>query len=261
VKNYTRTLNNLCLFTCILVLILSSCAPVEKLKYVADTGPGSVKNDFKNERSEKTIQPYDYLYIKIFSLDEKTNSIFNERNYSVENELISYSVDAKGDITLPFIGQINVVNLTINQAREKVEKSLSVFLNNISVIVRFVSNKVTILGEVSSPGQHAFYDEKINIFQAIAYAGGASSYGNLSNVTLVREKDNIIKYYHLDITKKNIASSEYYYLLPNDVLIINPIKAKYREIRDYPLSLTATMLTSISALLSIILITKSLKLF
>jgi polysaccharide biosynthesis/export protein len=261
VKNHFYTLNSICIIISMIALVLSSCAPVEKLKYVADAGPGSVKNDFKNERSEKTIQPYDYLYIKIFSLDEKTNSIFNERNYSVENELISYAVDGKGDITLPFIGQVNVMNLTINQAREKVEKSLSIYLNNISVIVRFVSNKVTVLGEVASPGQHAFYDEKVTIFQAIGFAGGASSYGNLSNVTLVREKDNIIKYYYLDITKKNIASSEYYYLLPNDVLIINPIKAKYREIRDYPLSLTATMLTSISALLSIILITKSLQLF
>ena len=61
----------------------------------------------------------------------------------------------------------------------------------------------------------------------------------------------------LDLTKKNIASSEYYYLLPNDILIINPIKAKYRGLRDYGLSLTATVLTSISAAVSIILLTKN----
>ena len=63
---------------------------------------------------------------------------------------------------------------------------------------------------------------------------------------------------NLDLTKKNIASSEYYYLLPNDVLIINPIKAKYRDLRDYGLTLTATLLTSISAALSIILIVRTL---
>ena len=241
------------------VLILSqSCAPVEKLKYVADvSSSSSVKNDFFNDRSEKTIQPYDYLYIKIFSLDEKTNSLFQERNYSVDNELVSYSVDDKGEISLPFVGNIYVKDLTLNQARDKIEKSLLNFLRNISVIVRFVSNKVTVLGEVTMPGQHSFYDEKITVFTALGFAGGASDYGNLSNVTLIREKDNVIKYYSLDLTKKSIATSEYFYLLPNDVLIINPISAKYRALKDYPLNILAVTLTSISAALSIILIVNS----
>jgi polysaccharide export outer membrane protein len=244
----------------IAILLLSSCAPVNKLKFVSDPGAtGPVKNDYLNDRSEKTIQPYDYLYIKIFSLDEKTNSIFNERSYSIDNELLSYAVDGDGEISMPFIGVISVKDLTINEARERVEKSLAVFLNNVSVIVRFVSNKVTLLGEVFKPGQHPFYDEKITVFQAIGFAGGSTGYGDLSHVTLIREKDNIIKYHYLDLTKKNIASSEYYYLLPNDILIINPINAKYRGLRDYGLDLAATVLTSISAVLSIILITKNLQ--
>jgi polysaccharide export outer membrane protein len=257
-KKYTS--NILIIFTLILgcAILTPSCAPVNKLKYVADaTHTGTVKNDYFNDRTEKTIQPYDYLYIKIFSLDEKTNNIFNERSYSIDNELLSYSVDNEGNISLPFIGNIHVKNLTINQARERIEAALGNRLNYISVIVRFVSNKVTVLGEVAAPGQHAFFDEKISIFQALGLAGGSSDYGNLSNVTLIREKDNVIKYYNLDLTRKDIASSEYFYLLPNDVLIINPIKAKYRDLRDYALNVTATALTSISALLSIILIAKT----
>ncbi|MBN2481289.1 MAG: polysaccharide biosynthesis/export family protein [Bacteroidales bacterium] len=241
-----------------LIFFISSCAPINKLKFVADAGPGSITNAFRAERSEKTIQPYDYLYIKIFSLDEKTNSIFNERYFSVENELLSYVVDNEGIITLPFIGNIYVKDMTINEARVTIEQSFEKYLNDISIVVRFVSNKVTLLGEVAAPGQHAFYDEKITVFQAIGYAGGTTTFGDLSTVTLVREKDNVITYYYLDLTKKNIASSEYYYLLPNDVLVINPIKAKYRELRDYALTLTASVLTSISAVLSIILITRSL---
>jgi polysaccharide biosynthesis/export protein len=241
-----------------LLLFFSSCAPVYKLKYVADAGPGTIKNDFFNDRTEKTIQPYDYLYIKIYSLDEKTNSIFNDRSYNTDKELLSYSVDDKGNVSMPFVGEINVKDLTINEARVKIEKSLSVYLNNISVLVRFVSNKVTVLGEVSVPGQHTFFDEKVSVFQALGFAGGTSTYGDLTNVTLIREKDNVIKYYYLDLTKKNIASSEYYYLLPNDILIINPIKAKYRQLKDYAITISASILTSLSALLSIYVITKSL---
>lgn len=244
--------------TILIGLIFTSCAPIHKLKYVDDTAQSTVKNEYFNDRTEKKIQPYDYLYVKIFSLDERTNSIFNERSYSIDNELLSYAVDGDGNISMPFIGEINVKNLTINEAREKVEKTLGAILNNISVIVRFVSNKVTVLGEVNQPGQHAFYDEKVTVFQAVGFAGGTSGFGDLSRVTLVRERDNVVKYYYLDMTKKNIASSEYYYLLPNDVLIINPIKAKYRDLRDYGLTLTATLLTSISAALSIILIVRTL---
>jgi polysaccharide export outer membrane protein len=237
---------------------LSSCGDISKLQYVADNGTGTVKNDYYNDRTEKTIQPYDYLYIKIYSLDEKTNNIFNERSYSIDTELLSYAVDGNGDITVPFIGQIKVKDLTINQARDKITTSLMVYLNNISVIVRFVSNKVTVLGEVNNPGQHPFFDEKVTVFQALGFAGGTSGMGDLTNVTLVREKDNVVKYFTLDLTKKAIAASEYYYLLPNDVLIINPINAKYRGLRDYGLTTTATVLTSITAALSIILIVDQL---
>lgn len=258
-KNPTSIQSGVAMTLICCVYFLTSCAPVHKLKFVADGTDGSVKNDFFNDRSEKTIQPFDYLYIKVYSLDEKTNSIFNERSYNVDTELLSYAVDARGDITVPFIGNINVKDMTIIQAREKIEKSLQIYLNNISVMVRFVSNKITLLGEVSSPGQHSFFDEKVTVFQAIGFAGGTSGFGDLSNVTLVREKDNVIKYYYLDLTKKNIASSEYYYLLPNDILIINPIKAKYRSLRDYALGITSTLLTSVAATLSIILVVRELK--
>jgi len=242
----------------VFLLYMASCAPVNKLKFVADAGPGTIENEYYNDRSEKSIQPYDYLYIKIVSLDERTNNIFNERSYSIDTELLSYAVDGEGNVIIPFIGNINVKDMTINEARVKIESSLGEFLNNISVIVRFVSNKVTVLGEVYQPGQHSFYDEKVSVFQAIGFAGGSSAYGDLSNVTLVREKDNIIKYHYIDLTRKDIAASEFYYLLPNDVLIINPIRAKYRELRDYAISVAGTILTSITSILSIIIISRSL---
>ena len=112
---------------CLIALVIGSCAPVEKLKYVDDTTASTVKNEYFNDRTEKKIGPYDYLYVKIFSLDERTNSIFNERSYSIDNELLSYAVDGEGNISMPFIGEINVKNLTINEAREKVEKSLGAY--------------------------------------------------------------------------------------------------------------------------------------
>jgi polysaccharide biosynthesis/export protein len=236
----------------LITYLLTSCIPTRKLKYVQESDSDNFKNEYYNDRSEKTIQPYDYLYIKIYSLDEKTNSIFNgNNNYNSNTELLSYAVDDKGNLSIPFIGQINVKDLTINQAKEKIEKSLSVYLSNISVMVRFVSNKVTVLGDVRQPGEYPFFDEKVTVFQALGFAGGSGDFGNLTQVTLVREKDNNLKYYNLDLTKRNIASSENYYLIPGDVLIVNPINAKYTQMKltsyQYLISVLGTTVSLITS--------------
>jgi polysaccharide export outer membrane protein len=242
-------------FILITGILIVSCTPTKKLKYVLNTGDDIYKNQFMNARSEKTIQPYDYLYIKIFSLDERTNAIFNGQNdYAYQTELLSYTVDGKGSINVPFIGSINVKDLTINEAKDKIEKSLGLYLRDISVIVRFVSNKVTILGEVNRPGQYSFFDEKITVFQALGFASGVNTYGDKSDITLIREKDNVIKYYYLDLTKKNIAESDYYYLLPNDIIIINPVNAKYRELRDYSIQLISTLASTILTIVTLYVI-------
>ena len=172
--------------------------------------------------------------------------------------MLSYPVDDNGNINLPFIGLVAVKGLTINQAKDKIESALSKSLNNVSIVVRFISNKVTILGEVNQPGQYSFYDEKVNVFQAIGFANGSTTYGDLTNITLIREQGNTIIYHYLDMTKKDIAASEFYYLLPNDVLIINPIRAKYRGLRDYSLTIFATVLGSFTTLLTAITLYNSL---
>ena len=233
----------------LVVLLMISCTPTSKLKYVQNKGENANKNQYFNDRSEKTIQPYDYLYIKIYSLDEQTNIVFgNSQRDTYATELISYTVDDAGNINFPFVGEIKVKDLTTNEAKIEIEKALERYLNNVSVRVRFVSNKITVLGEVNNPGHYSFYDEKVNIFQALGFASGINPFGNKTDVTLIREKDNNIKYYYIDLTDKDIVASEFYYLLPNDILIVSPINAKYRELRTYSLSLTSAILSTLVTL-------------
>ena len=239
----------------LLIITLSSCVPVKKLTYVRTDLPNSHINSYYNDRSEKTIQPFDYLYIQIFSLDERTNNVFNpSRNATYDTQLLSYMVDDEGYISFPFIGKVFVSDLTIGQAKTKMEESLAKYLNNISVRIRFVGNRITILGEVNNPGTHSFYDEKINVFQAISLANGVASFGDKTNVTLIREIDNNITYHYLDLTNKNIVTSENYYLLPNDILIVEPTKTKYRTLRDY--SGIYLIMSAISTIAVIVNITK-----
>jgi polysaccharide export outer membrane protein len=216
----------------IILLVLTSCVPTEKLKYTINED-GS-KNEFLNNIAEKTIQPYDYLYIRIFSLDEKTSGMFNvESQGGQSNEMLqSYMVNEKGFITFPFIGNILVKDMTVDEAKVVLEKELNKYLTNVSLRMRFVGNKITVVGEVNRPGNYTFFDEKITVFQAMGLAGDIANFGDKTTVTLLREKDDKINYYYLNLTDKRIVESDYYYLLPNDVLIIQPLKAKYRALQD-----------------------------
>jgi polysaccharide biosynthesis/export protein len=216
----------------LVLLVLGGCIPTEKLKYTIET-PES-KGVYVNNIAEKIIQPYDYLYIKIYSLDETTSSIFNAESKTGQSEdmLLSYVVNDNGYISFPFIGNILVKDLTIEEAKAKLEKELNKYLTNVSLLVRFVGNKITIIGEVNHPGNYTFFDEKITVFQALGLAGDIADFGNKTTVTLLREKDDKINYYNLDLTERKIVESDYYYLLPNDILIIEPVKAKYRKLQD-----------------------------
>ena len=92
--------------------------------------------------------------------------------------------------------------------------------------------------------------KKSRLSRPLGFANGTNTFADLTNVTLIREKDNKINYYYLDLTQKNIVASEFYYLLPNDVIIINPINAKYRSLRDYSLSIIASVMGTVAYTLS-----------
>jgi polysaccharide export outer membrane protein len=170
---------------------------------------------------------------------------------NVDPRLISYAVNDSGYLNFPFIGQIYVNELTLLEAQEKIEQQLNRYLKNVSVSVRFVGNSITVLGEVNRPGEYIFYDDKISCFQAIGLAGGVADYGNLTNVKVLREIDNNLTFYEMDLTKKGVVEATTYYLLPSDVIMIEPIKAKYSRLRSYNnLSIVLSALTTIALLVT-----------
>ncbi len=240
-------------------LFFGSCVPYKKLVYLRDN-PEQPKDIYYNLRTEKTIQPGDKLYVSVYSVDEKTASLFSNRIYSGREEsvsLFSYSVDEDGNINFPFLGLIQLKGANLIEAQKKIEDALEQYVPSVTITVRFVGNNIFMLGEVARPGGYPFYDEKVNILEAMAYAGGINTFGDKSNITLIREKNDSIYYYDVDLTSREITQSEFYYLLPNDIIIVGATKANYRSYRD--LGLISAILSSITtsiALLSFIRTTK-----
>jgi len=242
------------LLTGVIIIIISmftSCIPRKKLLYTHDQKQKELQNEYVNIRPEKTIQPFDNIYIKVSSIDEKTANIFSINNGATSQtniNLLSYTVDQTGNVDFPFVGEIYVKDMTLPEAQEAIQNKVGEYLPNISISVKFVNNAVSVLGEVKRPGEYAFYRDQITIFQAISYAGGFTDYGNKEGVTLIRESDNKITYQYLDLTNKDIVSSEYYYVIPNDVIIIKPIRQKFRNLSLVNVPVFLTTVTTFATL-------------
>ncbi|NOX48183.1 MAG: hypothetical protein GXO89_14520, partial [Chlorobi bacterium] len=125
----------LVLFAALLVS-MSSCIPKKKLLYVQESKKNKDVNEYVNIRPEKKIQPFDNIYIRVSSIDEKTNAIFSRQGQTSNGtniDLISYTVNESGYINFPFVGEIYVKGMTLQDAQKHIEEQVGQFLTNISV--------------------------------------------------------------------------------------------------------------------------------
>jgi polysaccharide export outer membrane protein len=246
---------NLYIATAVLLMaFMVSCVPVEKLSYFNDID--DIEEPTVNPRTQKVILPFDRLYIKVISIDMPTNQIFNSTDemrtasYGTSSGLLGYLVDEQGNVNFPFVGNINVASLTTAQAGEKIQKALSDYVANTSVIVKFVDNQITVMGEVNRQGVYPFIQDKLNIYEAIGLGGGLTRYGNRQNVIVVRHVNGKIMHYRLNLSDSKIATKDYYYIMPNDVVIVEPLKDISTSYQNITYS---TILASISAALAVLL--------
>lgn len=230
-----------------------SCVPTKELSYFNDLN--DLKEPGVNPRNQKLILPFDRLYIKVISIDPQTSAIFNtteEMRSGVSNGVLGYLVDEKGDINFPFVGNINVVSMTTGQAAAKIQKALNDYVSNTSITVKYIDNQVTVLGEVSNQGVYSFIQDKLNIYEALGLGGGLTRYGDRKKIILVRNEGDKIMHYKLDLSDSKIANKDYYYIYPNDVIIVEPLKAiSY----SYQNNTYTTILTSITTLIAVMLFT------
>jgi polysaccharide export outer membrane protein len=213
--------------------------------------------EYSFDRTSKKIKPFDELYIKILSTDEKTANIFSpETRSSNFNDLYlqSYMVNERGTIYFPFVGEILVNNLTLEEASQKIQSALSQYLLNTAVRVRFINNNVTVLGAVNKEGDYGFSVDKITVFQAIGLAGGISAYGSRKEVTVIRVINDKVTYNKVDLSDKKIVESNFYYIEPNDVIVVKPLRAITHTFQN---NTYATVLATISSLMAVLLFIKT----
>jgi polysaccharide biosynthesis/export protein len=247
--------SNLTKLSALLVLTLAvACVPVQKLSYFNDIN--EMQEPAVNPRTQKIITPFDKLYINVLSIDPQTSQIFNstdEMRYGSANSgVIGYLVDEAGNIAFPFVGGINVGGLTTSKAAEKIQKALNDYVSNTSVSVKYIDNQVTVLGEVQRQGVFTFSQDKLNIYEALGLGGGITRYGNRKNVILIRNENDKIMHHRLNLSDSKISGKDTYYIMPNDVVVVEPLKAISSSYQNITYT---TILTSITTLIAILLFT------
>jgi polysaccharide export outer membrane protein len=240
----------------LILIFLQSCVPLSQLRYFNDIE--NISNPVVNPKTQKAIAPFDKLYVKVLSIDPQTSQIFSTveemrlGSYGGGSGIIGYIVDEKGNIDFPFVGLINVASLTTTQASDKIQKALSDYVSNISVIVKYIDNQVTVMGEVQRQGVYSFTQDKISIYEAIGLGGGITRYGDRKNVILTRNIGEKIMHYKLNLSDSKIVSKDYYYVLPNDIIIVEPLKAISTSYSNITYT---TVLSSITTLIAVLLFT------
>ena len=214
---------------------VAGCASHKKIPYMMDSGVVDV-SEGKNLYDAR-IMPKDLLSITVSSVDPAAAAPYNmdvrvsEGPSSFSSGGSTYLVDNEGNILFPVLGVLHLEGMTKPEAEKYISERLKPSFKEPPIVnVRLVNYKVSVLGEVNRPGTFVVANEKINLFEALALAGDMTIYGKRDNVKLLREgSDGAKTIVTLDLNKSEIVNSPYLYMQQNDVLYVEPNKAKARN--------------------------------
>jgi polysaccharide biosynthesis/export protein len=238
-------------------MLIASCVPQRKVLYLQDLEGARPATSFENKLREYRVQSGDYLYIRIFTMDKDANEIFSDMsgisNYGVTDQNIylnSYQVSDSGYINFPILGKIKAAGLLLSEIEKELFDLTLKDVNNPGVVVRLVNFRISVLGEVKAPGTFTVNQNNISIFQALSLAGDLTTYSNRNSVKLLRKQGEQMNIISLDLTRKEILTSEYFYLKPGDVIYVEPLNYKQYAFESFPYALVLSGLSTLLVVLT-----------
>jgi len=247
---------------------MTGCRSTKSLKYLNNTYKNELLTDIPGEQIKYKIKPGDILYVSIKCMNNDLNFLFNPEegmqttgNFSFyakyesqkQTSIYGFTVDKDGNITLPLIGEIKVAGHFQQDIESVVKLRADQYLKNTVVKVKLLNYRVTVLGEVETPGVYYNYNDNFTILDAMAMANGNSDYANIKEITVMRAESKGKRVYHMDLTKKESLSSPAFYLQPNDYIIVNPSRSKNIQLNYQITSLSLSSLGIIITALALIL--------
>lgn len=219
----------------LIYITLSSCASRKDIHYLQDA---EMFSGAEINYQSATIQPNDILKITVESNIPEAARPYNRSVSQVTPiqdlqllKLDGYLVDLNGMIDFPVLGKLSTKNKTTQDfaafLKEKLESGSH--LNNANVMVRLLNAKFTVLGEVNQPGTYNFTEQNITLLQALGYAGDLTINGKREDIILTREVEGVRKITHIDLTNSDFMNSPFYFIMPNDVIVVNQNNPRVKE--------------------------------
>ena len=211
-----------CTFTLIfLSLLFSACQSYKKVPYLQDAEILKQANTQVAPMQDAKLIPGDEVSILVSTSDPVVSQPFNAQGNT-------FLLDNEGNINYPALGKLSMNGLTSREAENLITERLKTYVKERpTVVVRMSGFKVSVLGEVASPGVYPVVNEQINVLEALAMAGDLTIYGVRDNVKLIREaQDGRKQFVTLNLNDADLLVSPYYQLQQNDILYVTPNKAK-----------------------------------
>ena len=247
-----------CVFLC-LIAFLASCSAPKEVLYLQDIA--SIKEENIDKNYEVIIHKDDLLAILVNSKDPELALPFNMpvvtyqigAQTTAQQRLLGYLVDQNGDIDFPLLGKIHVEGLTRMQVTELIKQKLMSedLIKDPIVTVQFLNFKVSVMGEVTRPGTFDISGDRITLLEALSMAGDLTIYGRRDRVAVIREKDGKRRILYHDLRSSDIFQSPCYYLQQNDIVYVEPNKAKTGQSRINSNNSVGVWLSAVSVLASI----------
>jgi len=217
-----------------LFLLAASCISIKKQTYFHGDITQSEADSFSNPIQNYLLRPGDVLYIKIISIDPRLSTFFNTDmgtgGTSIQANpanlyIQGYLVNDSGYVELPILGNMLAKGQTLTQFRSNLSEKVNAMVSTSTVIVKFTSFKVSVLGEVARPGESYFSNERVSILEALASVGDLTITGKRSQIEVIRQHlDGSFEKGMLDLNDINVVHSPYYFLQPNDIVYVPPTR-------------------------------------
>jgi polysaccharide export outer membrane protein len=253
-----------------ITLAFASCVPKKKMVYLQseDNNQDSV---FLYERIDYKLQVNDIIDVKIVSLDEEVNKLFNSNSASNSNSVAQtanfgdlyyvtgYNIDDSGYVYLPIMGKVNVLNKTLSEASKEIDKHVLRYFSKYYLVVKLGGIRFSAVGEFRRPGKYTILQNQATIFEAIALAGDLDMVASRGDVKIIRQYPEGTKIHTVNLLDKNLIHTPYYFIQPNDVIYVEPLPQKSWGVGVNAAQSTALIMSLISSTLLIIVSFSALK--
>lgn len=218
---------SVCVLCVTAVLCLFSCSSPKNVAYFQTITADTVLQNTVSKNFDLRIKPDDLLNISIASASAELSGLYNAAQGTGAAESGGgYLVNKKGTIDFYKLGEIKVTGLTRSELKEVLQRELSPFLKEPVVTVRFANHRITVLGEVGSPGVKAIPNDQLTVLEAIGQSGDLTEKARRDNILVIRQSGSGKEFRHLNLSDHSIFTSPYFYLQNEDVVYVEPEKQK-----------------------------------